>query len=96
MTRAHLIPVPPGVPPRQHPAEALTALARRIPEPGTRFYLCADRLLGVPSLPAVSVWSNGRVLWWRTAAGEMVWPAVDTPGAARRLAELLTSAHPPG
>ena len=95
MTPAHLLPAPPGFPPRQRPAEALEALARDIPGPG-RFYVAADGVLGVLSLPAVSVWSNGRVLWWRTAADEMVWPAVDTPGAARRLAELLTSAHPPG
>jgi hypothetical protein len=95
MTLAHLIPVLPAFPLRQRPAEALEALAREIPEPG-RFYICSDGVLGVLSLPAVSIWSNGRVLWWRTAACEMVWPAVDTPGAARRLAELLTSAHPPG
>ena len=95
MTPPHLLPAPPGFPRRQRPAEALEALAREIPGPGPA-YVFSDGVLAVLSLPAVSVWSNGRVLWWRTAAGEMVWPAVDTPGAARRLAELLTSAHPPG
>ena len=94
MTPAHLIPVPPGVPPRQRPAEALSALARQIPEPGTRFYLCADRLLGVLSLPAVSVWSNGRVLWWQDGGGGTAWPAADAPGAARRLAELSAAPDP--
>ena len=71
------------------------ALTREIPGPGPA-YVFSDGVLAVLSLPAISAWSNGRVLWWRTAAGEMVWPAVDTPAAARRLAELLTSAHPPG
>ena len=95
MTPPHLLPAPPGFPPRQRPAEALEALAREIPGPG-RPYVFSDGVLGVLSLPAVSVWSNGRVLWWRTADGEMTWPAADAPGAARRLAEPLTSAHPPG
>jgi hypothetical protein len=48
-----------GMPPRQRPAEALEALARQIPGPGL-FYICSDGVLGVLSLPAVSVWSNGR------------------------------------
>ncbi len=87
MTPAHLIPVPPGFPPRQRPAEALNALAREILGPG-RFYVVADGGLGVLSLPAVSVWSNGRVLWWRDGdGGGTTWPAADAPGAARRLAE---------
>lgn len=85
MTPAHLIPVPPGFPPRQRPAEALNAFAREIPEPG-RFYICSDGVLGVLSLPAVSIWSNGRVLWWATADGEVTWPAADAEGAARQLA----------
>jgi hypothetical protein len=42
----------------------------------------------VLSLPAVSVWTNGRVLWWRAGEDETIWPATDAPGAARRLAEL--------
>ena len=44
--------------------------------------------------PGVSVWSNGRVLWWRTADGGTDWPAADLPGAARRLAELMSGKHP--
>ena len=77
------------MPPRQRPAEALDALAREIPEPG-RFYVVSDGVLAVLSLPAVSVWSNGRVLWWRTADDETTWPAADVPGAVRRLTELLS------
>ena len=87
VTPAHLLPAPPGFPPRQRPAETLEALAGQIPEPG-RFYVVSDGLLGVLSLPAVSVWSNGRVLWWRAGKHETTWPAADAPGAARRLAEV--------
>ena len=74
MTPPHLLPAPPGFPPRQRPAEALEGLAREIPGPG-RFYVMTDGVLGVLSLPAVSVWTNGRVLWWQTADGETTWPA---------------------
>jgi hypothetical protein len=90
MTPAHLLPAPPGMPPRQRPAEALEALADQIPEPG-RFYVVADGVLAVLSLPAVSVWSNGRVFWWWAADGGITWPAADITGAARRLTELGTS-----
>ena len=90
MTPAHLVPVPPGFPPRQSPAGALETLADQIPGSG-RFYVFSDGMLGVLSLPAVSVWTNGRVLWWRAADGGTAWPAADIPGAVRRLAELGTS-----
>ena len=53
----------------------------------SRFYVISDGVLGVLSLPAVSVWTNGRVLWWRDSDGGTAWPAADAPGAARRLAE---------
>ena len=69
----------------QRPAEVLSALARQL-RPVGRFYICSDGVLGVLSLPAVSVWSNGRVLSWRESNGEMAWPAADAEGAARRLA----------
>ena len=93
MTPPHLTPAPPGFPPRQRPAGALGALAGQLPQ-GTRCYLCADRVLGVLSLPGVSVWSNGRVLRWHTADGGTTWPAADAPGAARRLAELSAAPDP--
>jgi hypothetical protein len=93
MTPPHLLPAPPSMPPRQRPAGALEALAGQIHQ-GTRCYLCADRVLGVLSLPGVSVWSNGRVLWWRAGDDETTWPAADAPGAARRLAELATAPDP--
>ena len=86
MTPPHLLPAPPGFPPRQRPAEALAALAGQLTGPG-RFYIYSDGVLGVLSLPAVSVWTNGRVFWWRTKDNEMTWPAADVPGAARRLSQ---------
>ena len=81
-------PCPP-FPPRRRPAEVLEMLADQLREDraGGSFYICTDGVLGVLSLPAVSVWTNGRVLWWRVADGETAWPAADAPGAARELAE---------
>ena len=78
----------PGTPPRRRPAEVLEMLADQLREDktGGSFYICTDGVLGVLSLPAVSVWTNGRVLWWRVANGETTWPAADAPGAARQLA----------
>jgi hypothetical protein len=89
MTPAHLLPAPIGFPPRQRPAEALEALARQIPERG-RFYVVSDGVLAVLSMPAVSVWTNGRLFWWRDGDGGTAWPAADALGAARRLAELVS------
>jgi hypothetical protein len=90
MTPPYLLAAPPGMPPRQRPAEVLDALAGQLRQRGIGpLYGTSCRHLGVLSLPAVSVWTNGRVLWWRTADGGMTWPAADAPGAARRLAELV-------
>ena len=88
MTPPHLQIAPTGPPPRHRPAEVLQSLAGQLRESktGGSFYICTDGVLGVLSLPAVSVWTNGRVLWWRAADGETAWPAADAPGAARQLA----------
>ena len=87
MTPAYLLPAPP---PRQRPARALDALAAELRQRGmTGMYTASCRLFGVLSVSAgVTVWSNGRVLWWRVGDEETTWPAADVPGAARRLAEL--------
>lgn len=72
----------------RRPAVALHALAARLRERGiTDLYGAACARFGVLSLPSVSVWSDGRVLWWRTAGREMTWPATDPGGAAGRLTE---------
>ena len=74
------------MPPRQRPAQVLEALAGQL-RPGGRVCVVSGGVLAVLSLPAVSVWTNGRVLWWATADGGVAWPAADAPGAARRRAE---------
>ncbi len=88
MTPPYLLPAPPGMPPRQRPAEVLGALAGQLRQRGIGpLYGATCRLFGVLSVSAgVTVWSNGRVFWWHTADGGMTWPAADTEGAARRLA----------
>jgi hypothetical protein len=92
MTPAYLPPVPT---PRQRPADALHALAAQLRQRGiTGLYGNACDRLGVLSLPAVSVWTNGRLLWWRAGEEETTWPAADAPGAARLLAELATAGDP--
>jgi hypothetical protein len=84
---AHLA-APVGVAPRQRPAAALHALAAQLRERGIRnLYGASDRRLGVLSLPGVSVWTNGQVLWWQAGDDATTWPAADPDGAAKRLAE---------
>jgi hypothetical protein len=61
VTPAHLLPAPPGFSPRQRPGGTLEALVGQL-RPADRFYISADAVLGVLSLPGVSVWTNGRVL----------------------------------
>jgi hypothetical protein len=96
MTPPHLTPAPPGFPPRQRPAEVLDALAGQLRQRGlTHLYAASCRLFGVLSVSAgVTVWTNGRVLWWRAADDETTWPAADAPGAAWRLAELSAAPDP--
>jgi hypothetical protein len=77
-------------PPRQRPAEALYALAGQLREHGvTDLYGASDRRLGVLSLPDISVWTNGHVLWWQVRGEATAWSAADVDGAAVRLAELM-------
>lgn len=71
--------------PPQRPAQALHALAGQLRQPGvTSLYGNACDHLGVLSLPGVSVWTNGRILWWLTGEGtQITWPAADPEGAVR-------------
>ena len=83
MRPAYLLPAPP---PRQRPAEALDALAQQLRRRGIRsLYADSCDRFGVLSMPGVTVWTNGRVLWWRADGEEMTWPAADPYGAADRL-----------
>jgi hypothetical protein len=87
---------PAGVAPRHRPAAALHALAAQLRERGIRnLYGAACARFGVLSLPGVSVWTNGRVLWWQAGEETTTWPATDPLGAAKRLAENRTRQGPP-
>ena len=90
MTPPHLLPAPAGFPSRQRPAQVLEALAALLRQQGvTHLYSASSCLLGVLSVSAgVSVWTNGRVLWWRAGDHETAWPAADPDGAARILSGL--------
>jgi len=94
----HLRAGPRGArPPRTRPVQALRSLAACLRERGiTRLYGYGCDRLGVLSVPGTSVWSNGRVLWWRASGEEVTWPAADPEGAAARLtAPVSRRAGPP-
>ncbi len=77
------------------PAEVLHALAGQLRQRGIiNLYGASCARYGVLSLPDVSVWTNGRLLWWRGGVGETGWPAADPEGAARQLAGLGQAGEP--
>lgn len=92
-----LLPAPAGLPPRQRPAEVLDALAAQLRERGlTHLYGASCGWFGVLSVAAgVTVWTNGRILWWHANGTNATWPAADHPGAARQLAGLMPAASQP-
>ncbi len=75
------------------PAAALRVLAAQLRAAGiTRLYGAACTRYGVLSVTTgLSVWTNGRVLWWQTENDEAAWPAADPQGAVRQLTTLATS-----
>ncbi len=60
----------------------------------TRLYWSACSVRAVLSLPGVTVWCDGRFLAWWHEGTDTRWPAADTEGAARRLAELAGKPFP--
>jgi len=86
-----------SVPPPQPPSEALRALARQLRAAGvTRLYAAACARYGVLSVAyGLTVWTNGRLLWWQTGNDQETWPAADPQGAARALTALATAPSPP-
>ena len=85
-------PQPAPFPPHRQPAVALRALAGQLQQRGiTSLYGYACDRIGVLSLPGVSVWTNGRVLWWRAGDEENGWPAADPGGAAGQLDRLAAT-----
>jgi hypothetical protein len=77
-------------PPRLRPVDVLRALADLLRARGiTRLYGSACTMLGVLSVAnGLSVWTDGRQLWWRTGDNQTTWPATDPNSAARLLTTL--------
>jgi hypothetical protein len=86
-------PVPPGGP-RATPARVAAALAAQLARHGlTRTYVAACELFAVISVAAgLTVWTNGRALWWDYRGQRRIWPAADTDAAAAHLAALARRA----
>ena len=80
----------PAFRPRQQPAAALHALASQLRTAGiTRLYGTACTLFGVLSVTGgLTVWTNGRMLWWQAGGNQETWPAADPQGAALCCGEL--------
>ena len=74
------------------PADAAADLAGFLARYGLRVYTANCRLLAVISvIDGLTVWTNGRVLWWHHAGRATAWPAADPRGAAARLAQAAQS-----
>ncbi len=72
------------------PVDVLHTLANLLRKRGiTRLYRSASAMFGVLSVAyGVSVWCDGRHLWWHRDGQRTTWPANDPDGAARLLADL--------
>ncbi|MGH3201763.1 MAG: hypothetical protein ACRDP5_06885 [Streptosporangiaceae bacterium] len=75
---------------RPIPATAAAILARHLSGQGiTGIYTAAcDRYALVSVAAGLTVWTNGRVLWWDHPRQPGTWPAADPAPAAARLAVL--------
>jgi hypothetical protein len=75
---------------RLRPANVVRALADLLRSDGiTRLYGDACTILGVLSIAyGLTVWTDGRRLWWDRDGTQATWPATDPDGAARILAAL--------
>jgi len=92
------IPFPPPAPPNSvpsSPGHLAATVARLLVRHGlTRVYTAACQVFAVISVTAgLTVWTNGRRLWWDENGQSRAWPAADPEGAAAHLAGL---AAPPG
>ena len=78
---------------RATPATAADILARYLTGGGiTGIYTAAcDRYAVISVVAGLTVWTNGRVLWWDHSAQPGSWPAADPAPAAARLAALARS-----
>jgi hypothetical protein len=75
---------------RATPATAAEALARHLAGRGiTGIYTAAcDRYALISVTTGLTVWTNGRVLWWDHPRQAGTWPAADPAPAAAQLAVL--------
>jgi hypothetical protein len=75
---------------RLRPADVLRALADLLRAAGIRrIYGSACAILGVLSIHyGLTVWTDGRRLWWDCDGDQATWPATDPDGAARILTAL--------
>jgi hypothetical protein len=81
-------PAPPGTAPSS-PGHLAATLARLLAQHGlSRIYTAACHLFAVISVAGLTVWTNGRVLWWTRDGQPCTWPAADPEGAAAHLAGL--------
>jgi hypothetical protein len=80
----------PQPPARLRPANVMRALADLLRADGiTRLYGAACAMLGVLSIAyGLTIWTDGRRLWWDRDGDQTTWPATDPDGAARILAAL--------
>ena len=81
---------------RATPATAAASLASQLAQAGiTRVYTAAcDRYALISVTAGLTVWTNGRVLWWHHPDQPGTWPAADPAPAAARLAALAAHPHP--
>jgi hypothetical protein len=72
------------------PATAADAVTRHLAGQGiTGIYTAACDLYALISVAAgLTVWTNGRILWWNHPRQPGTWPAADPAPAAARLAAL--------
>ena len=72
------------------PAAAAATLARHLTAQGIAdiYTAASDRYALVSVAAGLTVWTNGRVLWWDHPGQPGTWPATDPVPAAARLAAL--------
>jgi hypothetical protein len=82
---------------RLPPGDVLRTLADLLCAAGiTRLYGSACAVLGVLSIAyGLTVWTDGRRLWWDRDGAQASWPAADPEGAARILATITRSPSEP-
>jgi hypothetical protein len=86
----------PNPPYRRDVPELLRELTVELGENGVRVLgAWAFPTAGVLRVSAdLTVWCYGYLLRWKNGDDEVIWPAADTYGAARRLAELVKGTAP--